>query len=137
MLDSVQFDPLGEMHLDFFDGYLQHVTEGIASIRLARHARDRAIITNKPLYYQDIEWVGMIRLRQWLWLWLIPGIPLALLAALVTAMAVVQWRAVAQDPSFLGFFLAIVFALTLWPLVLWLARISQIQLRFAIWRCMI
>lgn len=65
--ESVQFDLLGDLRVDFVESGLVHIREGWASLRSRFRALGRKIITNQLLRYEDIRWVGTFRMRKrWL-----------------------------------------------------------------------
>ena len=110
MLESLNLDWRGETHVDFDDMHLLFVRRGYARVRARRHAKGRTILTNAPLRYLDIRWIGVFRLRRW-WM-LIPGIPFALLGCLGMAVCWGDWFGV-------GFYAVVCFLLGVVPLLLW------------------
>jgi hypothetical protein len=61
----VRLDLLGEQHVDFEETGLRVVMQGYSRLRLPNESNGRAVAWNRELAYSEIEWVGILRRRQW------------------------------------------------------------------------
>jgi hypothetical protein len=64
MQETIHLDLRGENHVDFDDDSLIHVLTDASAIAPTSTLHDRSIARNRRLRYSQIEWIGVIRLRQ-------------------------------------------------------------------------
>jgi hypothetical protein len=65
MAETVKFDLLGDRRLVFGDDGVTHLTKEMYLIPLPGWMIATTVVTNRPIRYQDIHWVGPIRRKQW------------------------------------------------------------------------
>jgi len=109
MKESIRFDIQGTIHLDFGDDELIHCRQDLSIPDATAQLAGRTILTNRPLRYDRISWIGCVRQRQWYLL--VMGIP-GVLMGMAMCMAFIEkfhWG---------GLFASIAFLLLigLWPL---------------------
>ena len=64
MRESIRFDTLGQIHVDFDDEYLIHVFRNTGIWIRPRLFAGRNLLINQPLAYERINWIGLARKRQ-------------------------------------------------------------------------
>lgn len=65
MTETVKFDLMGFRRLVFDDEAVTYITTEMYPIPLPGHLAASSVVTNVPIRYRDIGWVGLIRRRQW------------------------------------------------------------------------
>ncbi len=88
-LESVKIDLLGELHCDFEETGFVLVAQGYARMRLPAKCNGKSIVWNREMLYHNIEWVGVVRRKQWEML--VPGVIFVPLGLLWTVISIGQW----------------------------------------------
>jgi hypothetical protein len=65
MPETVKFDILGDRRLIFDHCGVTYITKEMYAVPLPGWLFMTTIVTNRPIRYQDIRWVGPIRRKQW------------------------------------------------------------------------
>src|SRR5687767_4219421 len=92
MHEEIRFDLLGQRRLVFDDQGVTHITDEIYFVvPMPLVAFSYAVVTNVPILYRDIRWIGIVRKRQmWALALAVVFIPLALFFMVGFVMAS-QW----------------------------------------------
>jgi hypothetical protein len=89
MLESVDLDVFGEIHIDFNADNLVYVCVHFAGVRLPRTYRGLDVNSDLPMRYCEIEWIGTVIRRQWSML--LPAVPFLLLTPMGMAHDFGNW----------------------------------------------
>lgn len=89
MAETVKFDLLGDRRLVFDTDAVTHITKEMYPIPLPGVLRAARVVTNQPIRYADVLWVGPFRRKQW-WA-LIVGALFTLLGAFWMATSFGDW----------------------------------------------